>query len=123
LLPCLLAVEGGIKARLGIQKDGLYLYRNCLPPAVPGLAFVGSEVSTFNNVLTSGLQVGAHAGCMLRVYDCASLGDLQSPASPLLTRGWHRLVQPTVVLARACACLPGGAPFGACVWAAGKASV
>ena len=41
---------------LGLQKDGLYLYRNVLPPKVPGLAFVGSEVSTFNNVLTSGLQ-------------------------------------------------------------------
>ena len=45
-----------IQARLGIQKDGLYLYRNILAPKVPGLGFVGSEVSTFNNVLTSGLQ-------------------------------------------------------------------
>merc|ERR1712232_938752 len=36
--------------------DGLYLYRNIIPPAVYNLAFVGSEVSTFNNILTHGLQ-------------------------------------------------------------------
>lgn len=42
--------------KLAVQKDGLYLYRNIIPPAVPNLAFIGSEVSTFNNILTHGLQ-------------------------------------------------------------------
>merc|ERR1712151_1451079 len=42
--------------KLAAQRDGLYLYRNMIPPAVPNLAFVGSEVSTFNNILTQGLQ-------------------------------------------------------------------
>jgi len=42
--------------KLAVQRDGLYLYRNIIPPAVPDLAFVGSEVSTFNNILTHGLQ-------------------------------------------------------------------
>jgi len=42
--------------KLDKQRDGLYLYRNIIPPAVPDLAFVGSEVSTFNNILTHGLQ-------------------------------------------------------------------
>jgi len=42
--------------KLAVQRDGLYLYRNIIPAAVPNLAFVGSEVSTFNNVLTHGLQ-------------------------------------------------------------------
>ena len=46
-----------MRARLDLQKDGLYLYRNCLPYAVPHLAFIGSEVSTYNNILTQGLQV------------------------------------------------------------------
>jgi len=41
---------------LAVQRDGLYLYRNIIPPAVSDLAFVGSEVSTFNNILTHGLQ-------------------------------------------------------------------
>jgi dimethylaniline monooxygenase (N-oxide forming) len=45
-----------LQNRLGLQKDGLYLYRNVLPPQLPRLAFVGSEVSTFNNILTAGLQ-------------------------------------------------------------------
>merc|ERR1712187_941775 len=42
--------------KLAVARDGLYLYRNILPPTVPNLAFVGSEVSTFNNILTHGLQ-------------------------------------------------------------------
>jgi cation diffusion facilitator CzcD-associated flavoprotein CzcO len=42
--------------KLAVQRDGLYLYRNIIPPAVPDLAFIGSEVSTFNNILTHGLQ-------------------------------------------------------------------
>lgn len=37
---------------LNFEKDGLYLYRSILPPKVDNLAFVGSEVSTFNNILT-----------------------------------------------------------------------
>jgi len=45
-----------VQPKLGIEDDGLYLYRNIIPPNVPNLAFVGSEVSTFNNVLTHGLQ-------------------------------------------------------------------
>ena len=38
------------------QKDGLYLYRQLIPPNVPNLAFVGAEMSTFNNILTQALQ-------------------------------------------------------------------
>ncbi|CAE7191754.1 FMO1 [Symbiodinium natans] len=45
-----------IQSKLGIQKDGLYLFRNIIPPQVPDVAFIGCEVSTFNNILTHGLQ-------------------------------------------------------------------
>ena len=38
------------------QKDGLYLYRQIIPPNVKNLAFIGSEMSTFNNILTQGIQ-------------------------------------------------------------------
>jgi len=38
------------------QKDGLYLYRNMIPPRLQDIAFIGSEVSTYNNILTHGLQ-------------------------------------------------------------------
>merc|ERR1712226_623170 len=41
---------------LGREKDGLWLYRNMFPTRVANLCFVGAEVSTFNNILTQGLQ-------------------------------------------------------------------
>ena len=37
-------LDGGMLSRLNLQKDGLWLYRNMLCPAVPQLAFVGCEV-------------------------------------------------------------------------------
>ncbi|CAK9078323.1 unnamed protein product, partial [Durusdinium trenchii] len=43
-----------LQEKLNIQKDGLFLYRNMLPPRLPDLAFVGCEVSTSNNILTHG---------------------------------------------------------------------
>lgn len=45
-----------VQQKLGLEKDGLYLYRNMLPPQLPNIAFIGAEVSTFNNILTHGLQ-------------------------------------------------------------------
>ena len=41
---------------LDVQDDGLWLYKNIVPARVPRLAFVGSEVSTFNNILTQRIQ-------------------------------------------------------------------
>jgi len=49
-------LDADVQAQLQLQRDGLYLYRSLLPVSVPGIAFLGSEVSTFNNVLTHGLQ-------------------------------------------------------------------
>lgn len=49
-------LESSLRERLDLERDGLYLHRNVLPPGLPGLAFVGSEVSSFNNILTQGLQ-------------------------------------------------------------------
>ena len=45
-----------VQRRLEKDKDGLYLYRNVIPPGVANIAFVGSEVSTFNNILTHSMQ-------------------------------------------------------------------
>lgn len=41
---------------LGVEKDGLWLYKNIIHPNIKNLAFIGSEVSTFNNILTHYLQ-------------------------------------------------------------------
>jgi len=49
-------LEPALQARLNRQKDGLYLYRNIFPTQVRDLCFIGAETSTFNNILTQGLQ-------------------------------------------------------------------
>merc|ERR1712060_608202 len=49
-------LEPTLHEKLNRQSDGLYLYRNMFPTQVADLCFVGSEVSTFNNILTQGLQ-------------------------------------------------------------------
>ena len=46
----------GVRQRLDICTDGLWLYRNIIPVGVKRLAFIGSEISTFNNILTHNLQ-------------------------------------------------------------------
>jgi dimethylaniline monooxygenase (N-oxide forming) len=48
--------DAATRARLNVQPDGLYLYRNIVPPEVPGLLFIGGEVTTYNNPLTHALQ-------------------------------------------------------------------
>jgi cation diffusion facilitator CzcD-associated flavoprotein CzcO len=68
-------LESNLRERLDLERDGLYLYRNVLPARLPGLAFVGSEVSTFNNILTQGLQ----AEWLARVLQ----GDMKLPQGKL----------------------------------------
>merc|ERR1712151_1172595 len=49
-------LDANTQELLGREKDGLWLYRNMFPTRVANLCFVGAEVSTFNNILTQGLQ-------------------------------------------------------------------
>jgi len=49
-------LESREREMLDRQKDGLHLYRNIFPVHLPNLCFIGAEVSTFNNILTQGLQ-------------------------------------------------------------------
>jgi dimethylaniline monooxygenase (N-oxide forming) len=49
-------IERLVQEQFQIERDGLWLYRNILPVGVPNMAFIGCEVSTFNNILTHGLQ-------------------------------------------------------------------
>merc|ERR1712203_515576 len=49
-------LEPSLRQLLGRQSDGLYLYRNIFPMHVRDMCFIGAEVSTFNNILTQGLQ-------------------------------------------------------------------
>eukprot|EP00617_Octactis_speculum_P026088 CAMPEP_0185748846 /NCGR_PEP_ID=MMETSP1174-20130828/7556_1 /TAXON_ID=35687 /ORGANISM="Dictyocha speculum, Strain CCMP1381" /LENGTH=382 /DNA_ID=CAMNT_0028424703 /DNA_START=28 /DNA_END=1176 /DNA_ORIENTATION=- len=61
-----------LQNKLNKENDGLYLYRNVIPPRLPDIAFVGAEVSTFNNILTHGLQ----AEWLARVLD----GEVKLPS-------------------------------------------
>jgi len=65
-------LEEALQARLNRQRDGLYLYRNIFPTQVRDLCFIGAETSTFNNILTQGLQ----ALWLRRVLS----GEVQLPA-------------------------------------------
>lgn len=54
-----------VQNKLRIDADGMFMHRNVIPPNVADLAFVGCEVSTFNNILTHALQ----AEWLARVLD------------------------------------------------------
>mmetsp|Transcript_38714 Transcript_38714/g.97507 ORF Transcript_38714/g.97507 Transcript_38714/m.97507 type:complete len:265 (+) Transcript_38714:721-1515(+) len=45
-----------VRSALDLGDDGLWLYRHMLPPGIPGLVFVGSEIASSSNILTHGLQ-------------------------------------------------------------------
>lgn len=48
--------QATVKSLLDLQDDGLWLYRHVLPPNAKGLAFVGSNASTFTNPNTAFIQ-------------------------------------------------------------------
>lgn len=45
-----------IRRHLNFEDDGYYLYRQILHPSVPNLAFIGSNATTYINILTHNLQ-------------------------------------------------------------------
>merc|ERR1712167_179642 len=71
-------LDAEVQAQLQLQRDGLYLYRSVLPVSVPGIAFLGSEVSTFNNVLTHGLQAAWLSRVLTGEISLPSRGKLQA---------------------------------------------
>ena len=81
-----------LQQKLPMERDGLYLYRNVVPPRLPDLAFVGSEVSTFNNILTHSLQ----AQWLKRILS----GETQLPTPGLMEKAieteqaWKRTWMP-----------------------------
>jgi dimethylaniline monooxygenase (N-oxide forming) len=46
----------GIQRRIGFEDDGYYLYRQIFHPSIPKLAFIGSNATTYINILTHNLQ-------------------------------------------------------------------
>ncbi|GIL87019.1 hypothetical protein Vretifemale_15187, partial [Volvox reticuliferus] len=56
-------IDADILSKLGVQRDGLYLYRHVLPPLVRNIAFVGTA-NSLNNPLTSYLQIKWLVACL-----------------------------------------------------------
>ena len=79
-------------ANLNIQDDGLYLYRNIIPPNVDNLAFVGGEVSTFNNILTQALQCLWLKKTMSKEINMPTTSDMQKAMDTEIT--WKRSWMP-----------------------------
>jgi len=61
-----------VKEKLNIEADGMYLWRHTLPPLVPRLAFVGSELATISNISSYGLQ----SAWLAKVWR----GEIQTPS-------------------------------------------
>jgi len=86
--------EEPVRQKLNVQDDGLYLYRNMIPTQVSDLAFVGSEVSTFNNILTHGLQVKWLAGVLQGKVSLPSPGDMEDRVAK--EQAWKRSWMPAI---------------------------
>ena len=58
-------LDADVQAKLQLRRDGLYLYRSLLPVSVPGIAFLGSEVSTLcvASPRTAGHRAGGQPRC------------------------------------------------------------
>jgi len=69
--------EPSVRAALQVQRDGLFLYRSVLPVGVADLAFVGAEVSTFNNILTHGLQAAWLSSVLCGDVKLPPAGEMQ----------------------------------------------
>ena len=79
--------EKDIKDQLDIQDDGLWLYKNIIPIGINNLAFIGSEVSTFNNILTQSLQ----AQWLAHIIEEKSLPDSETMCQYVQNeRNWKR---------------------------------
>ncbi|KAG1673662.1 hypothetical protein FOA52_013327 [Chlamydomonas sp. UWO 241] len=85
-------LSGDVKAKLGLYKDGLYLYRHLLSPGVPNLCFLGSEVSTFNSVLTHGLQALWLTNLLTGALKLPTRAEMQ--ADVMAQRDWRCKVMP-----------------------------
>lgn len=73
---------------LNVEKDGLYLYRHCLPPNVPNLAFVGSEVATISNIATYGIMAEWLSRVMTKTMTMPSNEDMKKEVEEM--KEWKR---------------------------------
>lgn len=62
--------------RIGFEEDGFYLYRQIFHPEAPNLAFIGSNVTTYINILTHNLQARWLTELLNGRHQLPSRGDM-----------------------------------------------
>jgi hypothetical protein len=70
------------------------LWRSLIPVGLPDLAFLGAEVSTFNNILTHGLQAELPPSPYLRLPELSLLSLKALPRALLLLKRVLVVVSP-----------------------------
>eukprot|EP00656_Telonema_subtile_P025329 TRINITY_DN2740_c0_g1_i5.p1 TRINITY_DN2740_c0_g1~~TRINITY_DN2740_c0_g1_i5.p1 ORF type:complete len:333 (-),score=72.86 TRINITY_DN2740_c0_g1_i5:1-999(-) len=81
-----------VRSDLGSGPDGMYLYRHVLHPAVPGIAFVGANISTVSSSLTSALQAKWLLELVLQAHTLPSRADMYTEIEEM--QEWKRAVIP-----------------------------
>lgn len=85
-------LEPKLKAALGAEPDGIYLYRHILHPDVPGLAFLG-RASTFMSVTTYSVQARWLAELLAGNVTLPSAEEMRHEIGALKT--WKRAFMPS----------------------------
>ncbi|MHC4991852.1 MAG: NAD(P)/FAD-dependent oxidoreductase [Planctomycetota bacterium] len=82
----------GIRRRIGFEDDGYYLYRQVLHPDLPNLAFIGSNATTYINILTHNLQARWLTELLRGVH---RLPDREAMMAEIeATKQWKRRIVP-----------------------------
>jgi dimethylaniline monooxygenase (N-oxide forming) len=80
-----------LRARVGFEHDGCYLYRQMVSPDVPGLVFIGSA-STIENIATYSIQARWLAGLIEGTHTLPAGIDMWRDVEDL--KAWKRRWMP-----------------------------
>jgi dimethylaniline monooxygenase (N-oxide forming) len=78
--------------RIGFESDGYHLYRQILHPDIPNMAFIGSNASTYINILTHNLQARWLVELILGRHSLPAHSAMVEEVEA--TRQWKRRVMP-----------------------------
>ena len=81
-----------VLGQFDFEEDGLYLYRQMIHPDVPNLAFVGSNATTYINILTHNLQARWLVELLNGRHSLPSRSEMWSEI--MTTKAWKRKIIP-----------------------------
>jgi hypothetical protein len=80
-----------LRNRIGFERDGYYLYRQMVPPAVPGLVFIGNA-STIENIATYTIQARWLADLIEGTHELPDAAAMRSDVEDM--KAWKRRWMP-----------------------------